>query len=84
LHQKVDRHERRRRAHELLDILSECEDEQFPLFCDALNTDGQSLIVDNYLRSDKTDDQRRRRQLRERRRDQGNSSPSYIQIQLLW
>ena len=80
----MDRHERRRRARELLDILSECEDELFQSFCDALITDGQSLIADSYLRRDKTDDQRRRRQLRERRRDQGNSSPSYIQIRLLW
>jgi len=70
--QKVDRKERRRRARALLDILSECEDKQFTSFCDALITDGQSLIVDNYLRRDITDDQRRRRQMRKRRHDQGN------------
>ena len=69
----MDGKARRRRARELLDILSECEDEQFQSFCDALITDGQSLIVDNYLRRDYNDDhQRRRRQLRKRRHDEGN------------
>jgi len=34
----------------LIDVLCECEDALFPLCCEALNTDGQQLIVDNYLR----------------------------------
>jgi len=44
--------ERMQSARRLLDILSGCEDELFPSFCDALITDGQRHIVDTYLRRD--------------------------------
>jgi len=73
MHQELGRNERLRRTRRLLDILSECEDEQFSSFCEALITDGQRHIVDTYLRRDNTADQQRQRQhLGKRPRVQGN------------
>lgn len=52
LYQAVDSNDRQQRALRLIDMVSECEDELFSSFCDALITDGQTHIVDNYLRRD--------------------------------
>ena len=62
VHQEVDTIERRERSRRLLDMLSECEDELFSSFCDALITDGQTHIVDTYLRRVGTAKQQQQRQ----------------------
>jgi len=48
VYQALDRNEQR--ATELVDVLCESEEAQFTVICDALITDGQQKIVDDFLK----------------------------------
>jgi len=48
--QAVDSSTGQQRAIKLIDVLCDCDDALFPRLCEALITDGQRQIVDNFLR----------------------------------